>query len=321
MNCHKGARTTPYSRMLIVQRIEQEGQSIRQVATTFGISQTTVRKWLKRARAAGSADPAALADRSSRPHRLRDVTPAPTVTQIVAARRQRRSGRQLAAEFQRSPATISRILRQAKLSRAKDLDPVVPPNRYEYAEPGALLHFDAKTLPQFAKPGHRLTGDRTGSNGRQHTGTETVHVAIDDHSRVAHLQVLADATAETAVQMLRETVAWYQHREIPVTAILTDNGGCYRSRAFAVACADLGITHRFTKPYTPRTNGKAERLIQTALREWAYVTVYDSSVHRAAALPDWVTTYNTERPHSGIGGIPPMQRIEEFRNNVLKSHS
>lgn len=320
MNRHKGARTTPYSRMLIVQRVTQEHQSVAQVAATFGISHTTVGKWLRRAKTAGSADPAALTDRSSRPHRLRAVTPAETVAQIEAARRQHRSGRQLATAFNRSPATISRILRRAQLSRAKDLVPVPPPNRYEHDTPGALLHFDSKTLGRFTRPGHRLTGDRRGSNGRAAVGTETVHVAIDDHSRLAHIQVLADASAQTAVRMLTETVAWYRQRAIPVAAILTDNGGCYRSRAFAAACAELGLIHRFTRPYTPRTNGKAERLIQTAMREWAYVQTYETSDQRAAALPGWVQTYNTTRPHSGIGGVPPMTRIDDFRNNLLKSH-
>ena len=321
MNCHKGARTTPYRRMLIVQRIEQAGQSVPYVAATFAISPPPVRTWLTRAREAGSADPASLANRSSRPHQVRAALPHATVARIEEARRQRRSGRQLAVEFHCSRATISRILRRAKRSRAKDLEPVRPAHRYEYDQPGALLHFDTKTLGRFSRPGHRLTGDRRGSNGRQEVGSETVHVAIDDHSRVAHLPLLPDSKADSAVQMLHQTVSWYRQQDIPVTAILTDNGGCYRSRAFAVACAELGITHRYTRPYTPRTNGKAERLIQTALREWAYVTVYDTSAHRAAALPGWVATYNTTRPHSGIGGIPPMQRIETFRNNLLKSHS
>lgn len=321
MNSHKGARTTPWSRGLIVRRVREEGQSVRQVADAFGISGTTVRKWLTRADelVAPGVDP--LANRSSRPQTLRAPTSSETVVAIEAGRWARQTGKQVAATYGRSPATVSRILRRAGISRARDLEPVLPPNRYELPEPGALIHFDTKKLGRFPRIGHRITGDRTGQSNARGIGWEAVHVAIDDHSRVAHLQVLADERSEAAVQMLRDTIGWYRERGIAVTAIMTDNGSCYRSHAFRAACADLGVAHRRTRPSTPRTNGKAERLIQTALREWAYATAYATSDHRAEALPAWVESYNSTRPHTGIGGVPPMQRFTTFQNNVLKSHN
>lgn len=320
MNHHKGARTTSWSRGLIVRRVREEGQSVRYVAATFGISETTVRKWLRRAEEVVAPGVDALADRSSRPKTLRSPTPTATVAAIEAGRRAHQTGKHLAATHGCSRTTVSRILRRAGISRAKDLEPVLLPNRYELPEPGALIHFDTKKLGRFQRVGHRITGDRTGQSNARGTGWEAVHVAIDDYSRVAHLQVLADERSEAAVQMLRQTIAWYRERGIVVAAIMTDNGSCYRSHAFRSACTDLGVAHRRTRPYTPRTNGKAERLIQTALREWAYATAYETSDHRADALPGWVASYNSTRPHSGIGGIPPMQRVTTFLNNVLKCH-
>jgi transposase InsO family protein len=316
MNVHKGARTTPWSRALMVQRVREEGQSVKQVAMAFGISETTVRKWLHRADAPvlPGADP--FADRSSRPHHVRKPTATETVAAIEAGRRERQSGKQLAVTHGCSRATVSRYLRRAGLSRAKDLEPVLPANRYELPEPGALIHFDTKKLGRFDQSGHRITGDRTRQS--RGIGWEAVHVAIDDHSRVARVQVLPDERSDAAVQMLRDTVGWYRAQGIGVTAIMTDNGSCYRSHAFRVACVELGVQHRRTRPYTPRTNGKAERFIQTALREWAYAEAYDTSDERAKALPRWVESYNTTRPHTGIGGIPPMDRIDHFHNNLLQ---
>ncbi|MGC4105258.1 MAG: IS481 family transposase [Thermomicrobiales bacterium] len=316
MNVHKGARTTPWSRALMVQRVREEGQSVTQVAAAFGVSETTVRKWLHRADepVLSGVDP--FADRSSRPHQVRNPTATETVRAIEAGRRDHQSGKQLAVAHGCSRSTVSRYLRRAHLSRAKDLEPVLPPNRYELPEPGALIHFDTKKLGRFDQSGHRITGDRTRQS--RGIGWEAVHVAIDDHSRVAQVRVLADERSDAAVQMLRDTVGWYREQGIAVTAIMTDNGSCYRSHAFRAACAALGVQHRRTRPYTPRTNGKAERFIQTALREWAYATTYDTSDDRAKALSGWVETYNTTRPHTGIGGIPPMDRIAGFRNNLLQ---
>lgn len=303
---------------MMVQRIRDDGQSVRRVATQFGISETTVRKWLRRADVPVPPGVDPFGDRSSRPQTVRAPISAQTVTAIEAGRRTHQTGKQLAVAHGCSRATVSRYLRRAHLSRARDLEPVRPANRYELPEPGALIHFDTKKLGRFDRIGHRITGDRTGQSNARGIGWEAVHVAIDDHSRVAHLQVMIDERSKAAVQMLHDTVGWYRDQGITVTAIMTDNGSCYRSRAFRAACSELGLQHRRTRPYTPRTNGKAERLIQTALREWAYVTAYQTSKQRAEALPGWVETYNTTRPHSGIGGIPPMHRITTFRNNLLQ---
>jgi len=318
MNVHKGARTTAWSRAVIVRRVCDEGQPVRLVAAAFGLSETTVYNWVRRFDAEGEAG---LRDRTSRPARLRAQTPQETIDAVVARRRERQSGRQLAQEFQLSTATVSRILRPAKLSRWKDLEPVIPVVRYEKDEPGELIHFDTKKLGRFSRAGHRVTGDWTKRSGGRGVGWEALHVAIDDHARVAHVQLLADERTDCAVQMLRETVGWYEEQGIRVRAIMTDNGACYRALAFRDACAELGIKHKRTRPYTPRTNGKAERLIQTTLREWAYAKRYDTSEDRAAALPGWVATYNTERPHHGIGGVTPMSRLAPFRNNLLQDNS
>jgi transposase InsO family protein len=317
MNVHKGARTTALSRAVIVQRVCDEGQPVRVVAA-FGLSGTTVRKWVRRFQTEGVAG---LNDRTARPQTLRATTPQETIDEVVVRRRQRQSGCQIAQAVQLSTATVSRILRRAKLSRMKDLEPVIPVVRYEKEEPGVLLHFDTKKLGRFSRAGHRITGDWTNRSSFRGLGWEALHVAIDDHARVAHVQLLADERTPSAVQMLRETVGWYQEQGIRVRSIMTDNGACYRARVFRDACAELGVKHVRTRPYTPRTNGKAERLIQTTLREWAYARPYDSSEERAAALPDWVAAYNTIRPHHGIGGVTPMSRLDPFRNNLLKDNT
>jgi transposase InsO family protein len=318
MNGHKGARTTAWSRAEIVRRVEDEGQPIPVVAAAFGLSGTTVRKWLRRFRAEGTAG---LIDRTSRPATLRAKTSKEVVAVVVARRRERQSGRQIAQTLGLSTTTVSRILRRAKLSRWKELEPVIPVMRDEKAAPGELLHFDTKKLGRFSRIGHRVTGDWTKRSGGRGVGWEALHVAIDDHARVAHVQLLTDERTDGAVQMLRETVGWYREHGIRVQAILTDNGACYRSGRFRAACAELGVKHKRTRPYTPRTNGKAERLIQTTLREWAYAKPYDTSEERAAALPGWVEPDNTERPHHGIGGVTPMSRLEPFRNNLLQDNT
>jgi transposase InsO family protein len=213
---------------------------------------------------------------------------------------------------------VSRILRRAKLSWMKDLEPVIPVVRTEKEEPDALLHFETKQRGRFSCVGHRITSDWTKRSSFRGLGGEAQHLAIDDHARVAHVQLLADERTSSAVQMLRETVGWYEEQGIRVRAIMTDNGAGYRARVVRDACAELGETHVRTRPDLLRPNGKAERLIQTTLREWAYARPYDTSEERAAALPDWVAADNTERPHHGIGGVTPMSRLGPFRNNLLK---
>jgi transposase InsO family protein len=288
------------------------------VATAFGVDAKTVAKWVKRFEAEG---PDGLADRSSRPHRLHRPTPAETVERVILLRRQRFCGRQIARETGVSPATVSRILRAAALSRAKDLDPPAPVVRYEREHPGELIHLDIKKLGRFEKPGHRITGDRTGQSNSRGVGWEYVHVCIDDASRIACSQVFPDEKKESAVAALKTAVAYYKSLGVTVARVMTDNGACYKSHAFRDACAALGLKHIRTKPYTPKTNGKAERFIQTALREWAYAQTYQTSDDRTAELPAWIHRYNWHRPHGGIKSQTPISRLGLDQDNLLRLHN
>jgi transposase InsO family protein len=301
----------------MVRRVLSEGQPPKAVATAFGIDVKTVNKWLARFVAEG---PAGLEDRSSRPKRLREPTPSQTVERIIALRRQRLTGKQIALETGVSAATVSRILRAAKLSRAKDLEPAPPVIRHERKAPGELIHLDIKKLVRFDKVGHRITGDRSLGESRG-AGWEFVHVCIDDASRLAFSQVMKDETADSAVPFLRAAVAYYASLGVKVSRVMTDNGACYKSFAFRDACAELGLKHIRTKPYTPKTNGKAERFIQTALREWAYAQAYPTSDHRAAELPFWLHRYNWHRPHGGIKSQTPISRLGLNRDNLLRLHT
>jgi transposase InsO family protein len=317
MNLHRNARTTPASRAEMVRRVLDEGQAPGVVAKGFGVELKTVKKWVARFEAEG---PGGLEDRSSRPHRLREPTPPETVEQIIALRRERLPGKQIAADTGVSCSTVSRILQAARLSRAKDLDPPAPIVRYERKTPGEMIHIDIKKLGRFDKPGHRVTGDRTGqTKGR--VGWEFVHVCIDDHSRVAFSQIHPDETKESAVPFLKAAVAYYASLGVAVSRVMTDNGACYKSHAFRDACTELGLKHIRTRPYTPKTNGKAERFIQTSLREWAYAQLYDSSDHRAAELPAWLHRYNWHRPHGGIKSQTPISRLGLDRDNLLRLHN
>jgi transposase InsO family protein len=302
----------------MVRRVLSEGQPPKAVAMAFGVEIKTVNKWVARFVGEG---PAGLEDRSSRPRRLREPTPLRTAEQIIALRRQRLTGKQIARETGVSPATVSRILRVAKLSRAKDLEPAAPIVRYERKAPGEMIHLDIKKLGRFERPGHRVTGDRTGQSNSRGVGWEYVHVCIDDHSRVAFSQIHPDETKESAVPFLKAAVAYYASLGVTVSRVMTDNGPCYISDDFRKACADLGLKHIRTKPYTPKTNGKAERFIQTALREWAYAHIYDSSGQRAEHLPAWLHRYNWHRPHGGIKSQTPISRIGLDRDNLLRLHS
>ena len=317
MNLHRNARTTPISRAEMARRV-LGGQPPMAVATAMGVDAKTVRKWAGRFKAEGTAG---LADRSSRPHKLRRPTPPEIIEQIIALRRQRWTGKQIAKETATSPSTVSRVLRAARLSRMRDLEPAAPLVRYEYAEPGGLIHIDIKKLGRFERVGHRITGKRTGNASSRASGWEFVHVCIDDASRVAFSQVLVDEKKERAVAFLTAAVAYYASLGVTVRRVMTDNGSCYRSKAFAKTCARLGLKHIFTKPYTPKTNGKAERFVQTTLREWAYARAYPSSDHRAAALPGWLHRYNWHRPHGGIKSQTPISRLGFTEDNLLRLHS
>lgn len=322
MNMHKNARLTPFGRERMVKAM-LSGQSPGAAARAEGVCPRTARKWLARYKAEGAAG---LQDRSSRPKKLRKPTAAKTVKRIIALRRQRWTGKHIARETGVSPATVSRVLKRVGLSRLKDLEPAEPVRRYERAKPGEMIHLDIKKLGRFERTGHRITGDRTRqSNPRARKeggyGWEYVHVAIDDHSRLSFSQIYPNEKATSAVKHLKATVAWYRKLGVTVERVMTDNGSCYKSHAFAKACRDLKIKHIRTKPYTPKTNGKAERFIQTALREWAYARAYNTSDERAADLPLWSHMYNWHRPHGGIKDKTPISRLGINQDNLLRHHT
>jgi transposase InsO family protein len=317
MNIHKNARLTPHGRERIVQQV-MGGRPPKAVAEAAGVCPRTVRKWIDRYRREGLAG---LCDRSSRPHRLRKPTPQAIVEQIEALRRQRYTGRQIAAGLGISPATVSRILRRLGLNRIAALEPAAPVRRYERARPGEMIHIDIKKLGRFNKVGHRITGDRTGQSNSRGIGWEFVHVAIDDHSRIAFARVMPSEKKRSATAFLKAAIAYYESLGIKVERVMTDNGSCYKAFAFRRLCKRLGLRHVRTKPYTPKTNGKAERFIQTSLREWAYAQAYRNSQQRKAELPLWLHRYNWHRPHAGIGDNVPISRLGLPEDNLLRLHS
>jgi transposase InsO family protein len=317
MNIHKNARLTPIGRERLVQAV-LSGQTPEAAAHAAGVCPRTARKWIARFKAEGRAG---LMDRSSRPKRLYRPTPAAIVEQVEALRRQRFTGKQIATELAVSPATVSRILRRLGLNRMRDLEPAEPVRRYERAHPGEMIHIDIKKLGRFEKVGHRITGDRTGQSNSRGVGWEFVHVCIDDASRVAFSQIFPDEKAVSAIAFLRAVVAYYKSLGITVIRVMTDNGSCYKAFAFRDACRQLGLKHIRTKPYTPKTNGKAERFIQTALREWAYAQAYPTSERRAEELPIWLHRYNWHRPHGGIKSKTPISRLGLSEDNLLRLHN
>jgi transposase InsO family protein len=317
MNMHKNARLTPRGRERIVELVAS-GQTPQAVSEAVGVCPRTVRKWVRRYQTEGIAG---LQDRSSRPKRLYRPTPQAIVARVEALRRQRLTGKAIAAETGVSPATVSRILKRLGLNRLSAIEPAEPVRRYERENPGELIHIDIKKLGKFNRIGHRITGDRSGPNKSRGAGWEYVHVCIDDASRVAFSRVMKDERKASAVAFLKAAVAYYASLGVRVECVMTDNGSCYRSRAFAKVCKQLRLKHIFTKPYTPKTNGKAERFIQTSLREWAYARAYDTSDQRAAELPFWIHRYNWHRPHGSIGSRPPISRLRLTGNNLLRLHS
>jgi transposase InsO family protein len=295
----------------------QSGLTPQAIATAAGVSPRTVKKWIARYEAEGLSG---LQDRSSRPHKLRDPTAQDKVEEIIVLRRQRLSGEHIAQKVGVSTATVSRVLARAGLSRLKDLEPPEPVRRYERENPGELIHIDIKKLNRFSEPGHRVTGDRGGGRSVG-AGWEYVHVCIDDASRIAFTQIKPDERAVSAIAFLKAAVAYYRSLGVKVQRVMTDNGSCYKARAFARACRRLKLKHIRTKPYTPKTNGKAERFIQTALREWAYARAYQTSQQRAQDLPKWTHQYNWHRPHGSLKSLPPISRLGLSRNNLLMFHS
>jgi len=318
MNIHKNARLTPHSRADLARRVLEQGQAPKAVATAFGVTIKTVNKWVKRFKAEG---PQGLLDRSSRPHKLHQPTPAAVIERIAELRRQRWTGDQIAREVGVSPATVSRVLKRLGLNKLKALEPAEPVRRYERENPGELIHIDIKKLGCFDKIGHRITGLRAEQVRTRRAGWEFVHVCIDDASRVAFTQIMPNERKESAIAFLQAAIAYYQHLGVTVQRVMTDNGSCYRSKAFRKACKRLGLKHIRTRPYTPKTNGKAERFIQTALREWAYAQAYPTSAHRADQLPVWLHRYNWHRPHASLQSKIPISRLGLTANNLLRLHS
>ena len=319
MEIHKNARLTPRSRTELVRRVLIERQTPKAVATAFGVCVKTVRKWVERFLAEGEAG---LMDRSSRPHRLRQPTLQAVVEEIERLRRQRWTSKQIAAASGVSPATVSRVLRRLGLNNLSALEPAEPVRRYEREKAGELIHIDIKKLGRIGSVGHRITGRHPGVVNRHHgIGWEFVHVCIDDASRVAFVQVMANQRKESAVAFLEAAVAYFAELGIRIERVMTDNGSCYRSTPFRAACKRLGLRQIFTRPYTPRTNGKAERFIQTALREWAYARAYQSSDQRSAELFNWLHRYNWHRPHGSLKANTPISRLGLSEDNLLRLHT
>jgi transposase len=299
MDRHKNARLTPHCRALLVDRV-MKGRARSQVARELGVSMKTVSKWMQRFQAEGIGG---LSDRSSRPRHRPTATAAALQVAVIALRRQRLTMLGIAQQLGLCRATVARILARAGLNRLSKLEPAAVIRRYERATPGELLHLDVKKLGRITRIGHRITGDRSARYGQ------------------AYAQVLPDEQGDGTAAFLRAAVAYYAGLGLTIREVLTDNGGGYRSREFARVCADLGLKHRYTRPYTPRTNGKAERFIQTALREWAYARAYSRSQQRIGDLPRFLHGYNWHRPHASLAAQPPISRLGLTRNNLMRLHS
>jgi transposase InsO family protein len=292
---------------LLVSRVRQLGWTVTRAAEAAGISRRTAHKWLGRYAA---EEPASLLDRSSRPRRSPRRTPCEWREMILLLRRTKMTGPQIARSLKRPRATVARVLRRAGLERLSRLEPKEPERRYEHRRPGDLVHFDVKKLGRIAGfYGHRITGDRSRAGRGRGAGWDYVHIAIDDRSRVAYAEVLRDETGQTSTAFLRRALAWFHTLGIRVRRILTDNGSGYIARCFAHTVEQLKLVHRRTRAYRPQTNGKAERFIQTLVREWAYAVPYLTSAARARALPRWLRHYNQRRPHGSLDGKPPFSRL------------
>jgi len=315
MDIHKNARLTLFRREQLAEQVLVHRLSLKAAAVAFHVCPRTAAKWARRYQGEGAAG---LRDRSSRPHRSPRRTGEALTERVEQLRRQRFSGLHIAQVTGLSRATVSRILRRLGLNRIRDLEPATPIVRYEHPAPGDLLHLDIKQLGRFSHVKVRPDGRR---RGKHHSVWEYLHVAIDDHSRIAFAQMLPTFTAADAVAFLVAAVDYYATLGITVRRLLTDNGHCYRSRAFRAAVLHLGLRHHFTRPYTPRTNGKAERLIQTALREWIYACSYLNSQERNAQLLPWLHHYNWHRPHGSLNRASPISRAGLQCDNLLRLHS
>jgi transposase InsO family protein len=322
MKLHRNHRTCPSSRVLICRRVLEQGWTLGQAAEAAGCSTRTAAKWLKRFKDGDDR----LEDRSSRPRRSPARLPQARVSAIEQLRRLRMTAVEIAEVLEIPLSTVSLWLKRIGLGKRSRLDPPEPPNRYERRHPGELVHVDIKKLGRISVrgAGHRVLGHRASQysrriNGRmtKQTGFEYLHVMIDDHSRLAYAEVLDDLTASCAVAFLRRAVAWFADRGVRVQAVMSDNGSAYVAHLYADTLRELGLRHLRIRPRRPRTNGKAERLIQTLLNEWAYARIYGSSQERTAALPLYLDRYNYRRPHGSLSHQPPSSRL----NNLVRNYT
>ena len=307
MNVHKNAKLTPAGRAGLVRRVLFEGQSVRGVSRSLGVSPATVRKWVRRYEVGGWK---ALEDRSSRPKRSPRRLPSRTVRRIEQLRRRRWASLRIAEELALAVSTVGLWLRRLGLGRLRNVEPKPVVVRYEKKRPGELLHLDTKKLGRIQGIGHRIHGDRRKRS--RGVGWEFLHVCVDDATRVAYAELLADERETTATGFVERAIAWFRAQDVFVERVMTDNGSCYRSRRFRRALEAVGARHLLTRPYRPQTNGKAERFIQTAKREWAYARAYRTSAIRAMALPGFLNRYNRQRPHRGLANRTPLSRLEEL---------
>lgn len=303
MNIHENARSTPRSRAILVRRVREQGWLPAAAAGAAGISVRTAYKWLRRHRLEGEAG---LRDRHCCAHSHPHALPQDWSDLVLYLRQFRQTARRIAESLGMARSTVSAVLSRNGLGPQASLEPPKPANRYERRQAGELLHLDTKRLARFYRPGHRVTGSRLGASDG--AGWEFVHIAIDDFSRIAYAEILPDEKGPSCAAFLRRARRWFKRQGIAIRALLTDNGCGYRSHCFRGECMQAGLRHHRTRPYTPRTNGKAERFIQSMLREWAYGRLYRSSAARGRDLPRWLRFYNEERPHASLTYLPPASR-------------
>jgi transposase InsO family protein len=324
MNLHRNARLTPRGRRLLVERICHQQVPLWQAAEVAGISTRTASKWVARYRREGVAG---LEDRSSAPQRVPRRTDDQRVAAIAALRRLRMTAAEIGELLEMPLSTVSAVLLRIGLGKRSRLEPLEPPNRYQRERPGELVHIDIKKLGRIDRVGHRITGHaasrmaRDNWGKRRTIGWEYVHVCVDDATRLAYAEVLSDERGQTVAGFLRRAIAFYAAHGIRVERVMTDNGSGYRSILHAIACRALGLRHLRTRPYRPRTNGKAERFIRTMLGAWAYGAIYGNSTERTHALPGWLDHYNRRRPHRSLNNQPPLTRLQQMRNNAPGSYT
>src|SRR5271157_1736175 len=314
MDLHKNARSCPASRAVLVERVMALGWTVKEAAEAQGLSERVAYRWLARYRQEGASG---LVDRSPRPKRVPRRTPPELVERMVELRRTGMAGEEIAAQVKVPRSTVARWLKRAGLGRLRALAAPEPVRRYVHDHPGELLHLDIKKLGRIDRIGHRITGDRR--DRKQGAGWEFVHVAVDDASRVAYVEVLPDDRGPTATAFLDRTVTWFAARGVRIQRLLTDNGGCYISGAFAARCRAFGLRHSRTRAFRPCTNGKAERFIQTLLREWAYAFPFHSSAQRSRLLTRYLHFYNHHRAHTALRRNPPFSRLD--LNNLVRNYT